>query len=164
MNKENWANILNGNILKKLSNLKPFPVLINYRLGIFCWKFKIARIYFTWMWSPTSVVKWATHNTIQISWFWKSWLEHKVFPSRFNDKIANKLIHYNNKNPLTHHSPVLLFCTPWKHQKTFRFYVFRRYRKATLGCNGLNSLLNALACHMLIEIEDNKVMLIFCCS
>ena len=33
---------------------------------------------------------------------------------------------------------MLLFCTPWKHQKGFRFSdVFREYRKATLGCNGL---------------------------
>ena len=39
---------------------------------------------------------------------------------------------------LTHHSPVLLFYTLWKHQKTFRFSdVFRGYRKATPGCNGL---------------------------
>ena len=40
---------------------------------------------------------------------------------------------------LTHYSPVLLFYTPWKHQKTFRFPdVFRGYTKATPGCNGLN--------------------------
>ena len=87
---------------------------------------------------------------------------------------------------LTHYGPVLLFCTPWKHQKTLRFFsnyfkeslstntlsqvfiswialpnimrtiflatwmvnplvsdcpfsdVFRGYRKATLGCNGLS--------------------------
>ena len=33
---------------------------------------------------------------------------------------------------------MLLFYTPWKHQKTFTFAdVFRGYRKATLGCNGL---------------------------
>ena len=39
---------------------------------------------------------------------------------------------------LTHYSPVLLFYTPWKHQKTFRFSdVFRGYKKVTLGCNGL---------------------------
>ena len=41
---------------------------------------------------------------------------------------------------LTHYNPVLLFYTPWKHQKTFRFPdVFRGYRKATPGCNGLNT-------------------------
>ena len=35
---------------------------------------------------------------------------------------------------------MLLFYTPWKHQKTFRFSdIFRGYRKATPGCNGLNS-------------------------
>ena len=38
---------------------------------------------------------------------------------------------------LTHYSPVLLFCTSWEHQKTFRFSnVCRGYRKATPGCNG----------------------------
>ena len=43
----------------------------------------------------------------------------------------------NGFQPLTHYSPVLLFYTPGK-QKTFRFSgVFRGYRKATLGCNGL---------------------------
>ena len=40
--------------------------------------------------------------------------------------------------PLNHYSPVSLFYTPWKHQKTFSFSdVFRWYRKATPGCNGL---------------------------
>ena len=40
---------------------------------------------------------------------------------------------------LTHYRRVLLFYTPWKHQKTQRFSdVFRWYRKATPGCNGLN--------------------------
>ena len=39
---------------------------------------------------------------------------------------------------LTHYSPVLLFYTPWKYQKIFRFSdVFRRYRKATPSCNEL---------------------------
>ena len=39
---------------------------------------------------------------------------------------------------LTHYSPVLLSYIPWKHQKTFRFSdVFRGYRKATPGRNGL---------------------------
>ena len=39
---------------------------------------------------------------------------------------------------LTHYSPVLLFYTSWKYQKTERFsVVFMRYRKAPPGCNGL---------------------------
>ena len=39
---------------------------------------------------------------------------------------------------LTHYSQVLLFDTPWKHQKNFRFSdVFRGYIKAAPGCNGL---------------------------
>ena len=38
----------------------------------------------------------------------------------------------------TQYSSELLFYTPSKHQKTFRFSdVFRGYRKATPGCNGL---------------------------
>ena len=42
---------------------------------------------------------------------------------------------------LTHYSPVLVFYTPWKHQKIFRFSdIFRGYRKATPGCNGLRTL------------------------
>ena len=39
---------------------------------------------------------------------------------------------------LTHYNLVSLFYTPWKHQKTSRLSdVFRRYRKAKSGCNGL---------------------------
>ena len=42
------------------------------------------------------------------------------------------------REKLTHYCPVLVFYTPWKHQKTFRFSdVFRGYRKATPSCNGL---------------------------
>ena len=42
-------------------------------------------------------------------------------------------------NELTHYSSVLLFYTPMKHHKTQRFSdVFKEYRKATPGCNGLN--------------------------
>ena len=49
---------------------------------------------------------------------------------------------------LTHFSPVLLFYTPWKHQKTFRFFdVFRGNRKVTPGCNGLSCNLQTLANH-----------------
>ena len=44
---------------------------------------------------------------------------------------------------LTHCSPVLLIYTPWKHQKTFRFSdVFKGYRQAKPGCNGLKSVKN----------------------
>ena len=42
---------------------------------------------------------------------------------------------------LTHYRLVLLIYNPWKHQKTFRFSdAFRGYRKATVGCNGLNTI------------------------
>ena len=40
-----------------------------------------------------------------------------------------------------HYSPVLLFYTPWKHQKTLKFSdVLRGYIKATPGCNGLKPI------------------------
>ena len=53
----------------------------------------------------------------------------------FNGQILSKILIYMY---LTHFSPVLLFYSPWKHQKTFKFSdVFRRYRKAVPGCNGL---------------------------
>ena len=43
-----------------------------------------------------------------------------------------------DNSQLTYYSPMLLFSTPLKHQKTFRFSdVFRGYRKASPGCNGL---------------------------
>ena len=39
---------------------------------------------------------------------------------------------------LIHCSSLLLFYTPWIHQKTWRFSnVFRGYKKETPGCNGL---------------------------
>ena len=45
-----------------------------------------------------------------------------------------------NLQEWTHYNPVLLCCTSWKHKKTLRFSnVFRGYRKATPGCNWLNS-------------------------
>ena len=48
---------------------------------------------------------------------------------------------------LTHYRPVLLFYIPWKHQKTFRFSdVFKRYRKAKPGCNGLIRPIQELEC------------------
>ena len=43
------------------------------------------------------------------------------------------------KTNFIHYSLVLLFYTPWKHQKTYRFSdVFRGYRKTTPGCNHNN--------------------------
>ena len=59
------------------------------------------------------------------------------------DQILKYTIFQLYKNiSLTHYSPVLLFYTPWKYQKTERFSdVFRGYRKATPSCNGLNQVL-----------------------
>ena len=59
-----------------------------------------------------------------------------------SQKVIKMKSHKNElwKIKLTHYSPVLLFYTPWKHQKIFRFSdVFRGYRKAMPGCNGLIS-------------------------
>ena len=59
------------------------------------------------------------------------------------DRLQILLLLLSESISLTNYSPVLLFYTPWKHQKTFRFSdVFRVYRKATPGCNGLNSSWN----------------------
>ena len=61
------------------------------------------------------------HFVVAKSYFWLTWLHQNGY-----------LV------CLTNCSPVLLFYTRWKHQKTFRFSdVFRGYRKATLGCDGL---------------------------
>ena len=54
-----------------------------------------------------------------------------------------------------HYSPVLLFYTPWKHQKTFRFSdVLRGYIKATPGCNGLKPICRSLAIFYQLLFED----------
>ena len=54
---------------------------------------------------------------------------------------------------LTHYSPVLLFYTPWKHQKICRFSdVFSGYRKAVPGSNGLLSQNNVPSQFYLISL------------
>ena len=51
---------------------------------------------------------------------------------------SNFLVTINSCASLLHYSPVLLFYNPLKHLKNFRFSeVFRGYRKATPGLNGL---------------------------
>ena len=57
----------------------------------------------------------------------------------FNRDLITPLPYIPLQLTLTHYSPMLLFYTPLKHQKTFRFSdVFRGYRKVTPGCNGLS--------------------------
>ena len=47
---------------------------------------------------------------------------------------------------------MLLFYNPWKHHKTFRFSdVFRGYRKATPGCNGLRK--KTVQCHLVFILQ-----------
>ena len=52
------------------------------------------------------------------------------------------------------------FSTPWKHQKTL-VYVFRGYRKAALGTNGLNNIIQSrkrnskLLIKSLNNVQDN---------
>ena len=64
---------------------------------------------------------------------------------------------------LTHCSLVLLFYTPWKHQKTFMFSdLFRGYRKATPSCNGLISAtwLNEFRTRIfIISITENNTFM-----
>ena len=63
-------------------------------------------------------------------------LEFMIFSLVGHDQIKNTYL--QTQSTLTHYSPVLLFYTPWKHQKTLRFfYVFRGHRKTTPGCNGV---------------------------
>ena len=58
---------------------------------------------------------------------------------------------------LTHSNPVLLFYTPY--QKTFRFSsVFRGYRKATPGCNGLKKLEETYIEEWLSYVHNLSVM------
>ena len=71
----------------------------------------------------------------------------EAFTQRFSVKkvfleISQNLHENTCVGFLTHYTSVLLFYyTPWKHRETFRFYdVFRGYRKATPGCNGLVKL------------------------
>ena len=45
---------------------------------------------------------------------------------------------------LTHLFPMCPFFTPWKHQKTLRFYVFRGKRKGALVTNGLSKSLTLI--------------------
>ena len=65
------------------------------------------------------------------------------FTNELNALLCNNVSEGTTFNfSLIHYCPVLLFYTPWKHQKIFRFSdVFRGYRKATLGCNGLKQFL-----------------------
>ena len=59
--------------------------------------------------------------------------QNQIFNKKQNSYVSSFLV-----SCLIHYSLVLLFYTPWKLQKTFRFSdVFRGYRKATPGCNGL---------------------------
>ena len=62
---------------------------------------------------------------------------------------------------LTHYSLVLLFYTLWKNEKTFTFYVFREYIKATPGCNGLSVNIDLLTyfkqLHYFISMKNWRV-------
>ena len=57
---------------------------------------------------------------------------------------------------LTHYSQVLLFYTPWKHQKIFRFSDdFRGYRNATPGSNRLSEFKRINEVLFLLESSEN---------
>ena len=96
--------------------------------------------------TPTTRFTFAKNKITKNNWVitndFEFWLFEKL--SQFFDRAVNRLdikhpesylntatIFYNqvdSENPrLIHYNPVLLFYTPWKHQKTFRFSdVFRR--------------------------------------
>ena len=73
------------------------------------------------------------NNNFSSHYTWKTifWIWELLQPSKYHLQIS----------PVTlpNYIPILLFYTPWKHQKTFRFTdVFREYRNATPSCNGLS--------------------------
>ena len=86
-------------------------------------------------------------------------LLEKLWYSRLTE---SKEMHRFDKNILTQswlwtHLSMFsfnLFYTPWKHQKTFRFSVFRGYRKATPGCNGLKISLVNVNKYQIIRSSD----------
>ena len=54
--------------------------------------------------------------------------------------------------------PCVAFLYLWKHQKTLRFSdVFKGYRKATLGCNGLKIFKNIVKCFSRKQNIHNKL-------
>ena len=69
-------------------------------------------------------------------WYWLLALGEML---RYQDsKIMMDELYFSRVGNLTHSFPMLPFSTPWKHQKTFLFSdVFRGYRKAASGTNGL---------------------------
>ena len=90
---------------------------------------------------------------------------HSEAPRKKCSSIFENVWNTYREIKLTHYSPVLLFYTLWKHQKTFRFPgVFRGYRKPTPGCNKLNLICIetltfwkvAFICTLKTKIEKKK--------
>ena len=78
------------------------------------------------------------HWSLIYCWQFNIWMSPTCFHRKNKCIFEQNFEWFLEKFLLTHYSPVLLFFTPWIHQKTFRFSdVFRGYRKATPGCNGL---------------------------
>ena len=81
----------------------------------------------------------------------------------FSYKLSSARIPIENSfHRLTHHSPVLLFYIPWKHQKTFGFSVFRGYRKANPGCNGLKARFRCLQRAMDVKLDTLPQVIYLC--
>ena len=100
--------------------------------------------------SKTIVLRyWGTHfnhETVKVVFFVtqkrprKKYSRRRIQNSVKQVKIVNgfQSLTILLKAPLTHLFPMHPFSTPWKHQKTVRFFdVFRRERKGALGTNGL---------------------------
>ena len=78
------------------------------------------------------------HWSLIYCWQFNIWMSPTCFHRKIKCIFEQNFKWFLEKSLLTHYSLVLLFFTPWIHQKTFRFPdVFRGYRKATPGCNGL---------------------------
>ena len=111
-----------------------------------------------------SSIKWKASNHVTCQWpdmlhiknevYYVRIYGLKVLPRNYLKKKKGKMFQLKiyfffhaslgSKSVLAHYSPVLLFYTPLKQ---VRFSdVFRGYRKATLGCNGLTNKTSVLAC------------------
>ena len=76
-----------------------------------------------------------THSILITVFIWRSTCDLAINALYQNPFLNKGTV---ERKWLTHYSLMLLFYTPWKHLETFRFSdVFRGYRKATPGCNGL---------------------------
>ena len=129
-----FSRIVNFRLIHKL--LDAIMRCISKTFHTYSWCFVFVISNFAWLICIKNVK--LTSKRSKFNWKFNSNVSmsiHGVPVSKSAGKFPKFTVH------LTHYRPVLLFYTPWKHQKTWRFSVFKGYRKAKLGCNGLKVLL-----------------------